>query len=198
MIRDIRSFIPETKPKNELLSIEENFEPEPVIESLVDHGRLEALAFQREVLNWRDNAHAHLTEELIELHKKFCVKIDIELGNISLFKKLIWIQSDEVLQDIFIQSVKIPFLITIRKEEEKLEYFKKTYLSSEKFSIFFDKYVLEKKCYCVTGIRFKSSNRKIIVDNFQDFMLGKNGISNNFCKQITRMSEKLIEKKKPS
>lgn len=99
MNRDVRSFQPSGKKQTGKVP-EAGQAPVDTeqIKSLVVPGNVEYLAFRREVLDWRDNFHTHVTLTSISLHEEFVQWIDAKLDEVGFIRQLITKPASEVLQ----------------------------------------------------------------------------------------------------
>ena len=147
-------------------------------------------------MNWRDNAHANLMLKIIELNNRFMRYIDAELEDVNLFRRMVSIPADEVLQHKFIREFRMPLIAALREEENNLTAYEKDGLLNKKLKLIFDKNKLELECACINGIGFKPSNRVKIIRLMNELIFGKDGLAENFREQITCMAEKLIEARK--
>lgn len=194
--RDIRSFMPGWQPKVEQPTAKSpaNRDGER-IDSLVDPGKLDYLAFRREVLDWRDGFHALVTQRVSDLHDAFIQRIDSELGEVGFFRQLITKSANEVLQGAFIREVRVPLFSILRQEEEKLAAHAGKWLLSEQLNFAFKKDWSDSEFDCVGDIGFKPTNREAIHARIKSMMLGDTGIAETYCVQATRLARQLIEKK---
>jgi hypothetical protein len=201
--RDIRSFLPGREAPVEALTLKGRVSadsiaataPDSTVESLVDFKKLPDMAFRRDVLDWRDNFHANITSTLVTLHDRFIRLVDNKLDNTNLFRKLITRPADEVLQDDFVLDIRMPLIMALRKEEEKLTACAQKWGLIGEIDFSFDTHRLRAECVSLNDIGFKQSNRSLIVSRMQNLMLGPLGIAENLCEQGLHMSRKLMENK---
>ena len=163
------------------------------IESLVDVRRLPDMAFKREVLDWRDNFHSNLMITLSRLHDSFAQQVQVELADTSLFRKLVSLKSDEVLQDSFIRLVRWPLITAIRKEDVKLNACTKKWGVFGKADLAFDISALSHECTSLHHIPFKPSNKDLILSSSQELILGPAGLATVFRDQGLQLSRKLMD-----
>ncbi len=128
---------------------------ERTVEPLMALSSLHNLAFQRKVLDWRDNAHADMTMTMGTLYRAFIDHIDRRLQHerlldVGLYGRLFPIPADEALQ-------------------HELTH---TYLH---------------------GLKFKPSEREMMVQNLRAWMLGPDGLSANFRNQATHIANQLTQ-----
>lgn len=194
--RDVRSFLPYKSSKNEALDVKEIAVVNSLVESLIDPEKLQLLAFQREVMNWRDNAHANLTLKIIELNNKFIRYIDAELEEVNLFRRMVSIPADEVLQHKFIREFRMPLIASLHEEETNLAAHEENGLCNKKLKLIFDKNRLKSECACMNGVGFKPSNRLKIIRHMNELIFGEYGLVENFREQVTCMADRLIEARK--
>lgn len=202
--RDIRSFFPGAKPEDEsihLLAAAEAPEAaglaELPVESLVDIQKLPYMAFRREVLDWRDNFHANVTNTITRLQDSFIREMDVELGNTNMFRKLITRPASEVLQDGFVRMVRMPLITALRKEEAALNAYAQKWALFGKVDLEIDIRVLNSECDGLKHIGFKPSNRDLLVSRIQALLLGPGGTEEYFREQGLHISRKLLEAKAP-
>jgi len=202
--RDLKSFLPSGDKGGpfieDLPAVSEAAPTAPgenLIKSLVDLGKLQDLAFNREVLDWRDNCHVNVITTLTGLVDSFTKQMEEKLASASFFRRLIAQPTDEVLQDSFVRLVRLPLIIAMRKEEAKL------YSCAQKWGLFgkvkldFDISKLDLECVSLKDIGFKVSNKELILTQVQELILGPTGIAGDFCDQATYLSSKLLEANKP-
>ncbi|MBS7780082.1 hypothetical protein [Acidovorax sp. CCYZU-2555] len=163
------------------------------VESLVDFNKLPDLAFRREVLDWRDNFHANVTLTVARLEELFIEQMHAELGNTSLFRKVIARPSDEILQDSFVRLVRVPLIAVLRQEEAKLKASAQKWALLGKVDLAFDLRRLNAECATLHDLGFKTSKRNLILSRIQTLMLGSAGIAEHFRDQGQHLSGKLME-----
>jgi hypothetical protein len=200
--RDIRSFFPGDETGDEAVdfrgtttALDVLSPSEPPIESLVDFGKLPDMAFRREVLDWRDNFHANVTNIITELQKAFVHQMDSELGDTSVFRKLITRPANEVLQDSFVRIVRMPLITALRKEEANLSACAQKWALFGKADLAIDIRMLNSECASLHDIGFKPSNRSLIESRIQALLLGPEGLAKHFRDQGLHLSRKLMEAK---
>lgn len=200
--RDIRSFFPSEETKDEAANLPDTAaapdalgQSERPIESLVDFGKLPDMAFRREVLDWRDNFHANVTNIITELKKAFVHQMDKELADTSVFRKLITRPSNEVLQDSFVLIVRMPLIAALRKEEANLNACAQKWGLFGKADLAIHIRMLNSECASLHGIGFKLGNRSLIESRLQTLLLGPEGLAKHFCDQGLQLSRKLMETK---
>lgn len=202
--RDLNSFLPSRDKGGSLIedlpAVSEappTAPEQPLIKSLVDLKKLPELAFNREVLDWRDNCHVSVITTLAGLMDSLTKQMEEKLANASLFRRLIAQPTDEVLQDSFVRLVRLPLIIAMRKEEAKL------YSCAQKWGLFgkvkldFDISKLDSECARLKDIGFKASNQQLILMQVQELILGRTGIAGDFCDQAIYLSKNLLEANKP-
>lgn len=194
--RDILSFLPGRQPEVEQPTAESPAsEDGERIDSLVDPGKLDYLAFRREVLDWRDEFHAQVTQRVSNLHDAFIQRIDSELDEVGFFRQLITKSASEVLQGAFIREVRVPLFSSLRQEEEKLAAHAGKWTLPGQLNFTFKKDWSNSECDCVGDIGFKPTNREAIHTRIKSLMLGDIGIAETYCSQATRLARQLIEEK---
>jgi hypothetical protein len=166
-----------------------------IIESLVDFNKLPNMAFRREVLDWRDNFHADVTITVAVLQNTFVQQVYTELGNTSLFRKMVTRPTDEVLHDHFVRFVRWPLIDVLRKEEAKLNASAEKWALFGKINLAFDIRRLNVECASLHDIAFKPSNKNLILSQIQTLMLGSAGLAEHFRDQGLHLSRKLVEAK---
>ncbi len=165
------------------------------IESLVDVSKLPDMAFKRDVLDWRDNFHANLIVILSSLHDSFDQKVEVELADTSLFRKLVSRKSDKVLQDGFIRIVRLPLITAIRKEEAKLNACAQKWGVYGKTNLEFHTKPLSHECKSLHDIAFKPTNKDKILSVSKDMIFGPAGLAAAFHDQGLQLSKKLMDVK---
>jgi hypothetical protein len=200
--RDIKSFLPNGERDGDSEEVGdaglESVAPTAagvVVESLVDFNKLPNMAFRREILDWRDNFHADVTITISRLQESFVQQVRDELGDTSLFRKLITRPTDEVLQDIFIRIVRWPLVTILRKEEAKLNASAEKWDLIGKVNLVFDIRRLNAECAILHDLGFKPSNKNLILSRIQTLMLGPAGLAEHFRDQGLHLSRKLLEEK---
>lgn len=200
--RDIKSFLPDGERDGNSIEVGDaelaSVAPtaaEVTVQSLVDFNKLPNMAFRREILDWRDNFHADVTITISRLQGNFNQHVRDELGNTSLFRKLITRSTDEVLQDIFIRIVRLPLVTLLRKEEAKLKASAEKWDLIGKVNLVFDLRRLNAECASLHDLGFKPSNKDLILSRIQTLMLGSAGLAQHFCDQGLHLSRKLLEEK---
>ncbi|CAN7327547.1 hypothetical protein LJR066_001673 [Acidovorax sp. LjRoot66] len=200
--RDIRSFFPSEEGKDETANLPDTAaapdalgQSEHPIESLVDFGKLPDMAFRREVLDWRDNFHANVTNIITELQQAFFYQVDAELRDTSVFRKLITRPANEVLQDSFVRIVRMPLITALRKEEANLNACARKWALFGKADLAIHMRMLNSECASLYGIGFKPGNRSLIEARVQTLLLGPEGFAMHFCDQGSQLSRKLMEVK---
>ena len=168
---------------------------EPVMAPLVDSHRLSSLAFQRSVLDWRDNAHAETMSTMATLHQTFTRYIDGQLDDIGLLGNFFANAAYDTLLQEFIQQVRIPMSDCLHRQEAALAALAKKEAIDQKGSIHFRTDALASGCACLMGLDFKPSERQEIIQRLHSSMLGDGGIAADLCSQATSMVERLVEEK---
>lgn len=200
--RDIRSFFPNDEAEDGA----ENFPGTTVapdslspsehpIESLVDLGKLPDMAFKREVLDWRDNFHVNVTKIITELQSAFIHQMDSELGDISVFRKLITRPANEVLQDSFVRIVRMPLITALRKEEANLNACAQKWALFGRADLAIDMRMMNSECASLHDIGFKPVNRSLMELRIQSLLSGPEGLAKHFRDQGLQLSKELMEAK---
>lgn len=167
---------------------------DPPVESLVDFGQLPYLAFQREVLDWRDNFHANVTERITALNDAFVSYTDSQLGKTGIYKHLFSDPADVILKDEFVRNVQIPLNRMLRDEEIKLNRLMRK-SSSQTSDVAFDLKIPDAEFEHLHNIPFRRANRNKIVYFIGRMMLGSDGISSQLGEQAMHMARKAMEGK---
>lgn len=165
------------------------------VESLVDFKKLPDLAIRREVLDWRDNFHANVTLTVVRLQEIFIQQIFADLENTNLFRKLVARPSNEILQESFVRMVRLPLIAAIREEETKLNVTAAKLGSFGKADLSFDLSKLDSECASLHDVRFKPSNKELILSRVQTLLLGPAGLAEQLRDQGVHFSRKLLEAK---
>lgn len=200
--RDIRTFLPGNRTEGQGAShpaIAGTAEAmaTPPVEPLVDHHRLPCMAFRREVLDWRDNFHANVATTIIQLQSSFIQQIEAELGNTSMFRKLVTRPASEVLQDGFVRTVRLPLITALRKEEAALHACAQKWALFGKAHLEIDIRMLTAECDDLKDIGFKPSNRDLLVARMQALLLGPGGTEEQLREQGLHISRQLLEARTP-
>ncbi len=167
------------------------------IESLVDPGKLEYLAFRRDVLDWRDGFHAKATLTMSNLYGQFVIRIDKELDSRPIIEKVLPRPAHEVLHGAFIQSIWVPFSSWIKQEESALAYRGEKWGLQEQLDMAFKIKISDAEHYSLGDISFKQANREKIISRLEALMLGSDGIAETYRAQATHLARKLREKRMP-
>lgn len=197
MNRDLRSFLPSGKKQTG--KVPEEAGPTPAdteqIKSLVDPGNVEYLAFRREVLDWRDNFHTHVTLTSFSLYEEFVQWIDKKLDEVGFIRQIITKPASEVLQGQFIRAVRVPLYSSLIREEEKRAAMSDVLGSRWQFNFRFKMQWPDSECDCLRDIGFKRANRKAIHSKIEALVLGENGVAAGYREQATHIARRLIEEK---
>ena len=203
--RDIKSFFPRDDrsgtPTEQGAGASDDLgisAPAPVktpIESLVDMSKLPEMAFRRDVIDWRDNFHVNLMNALSKLNDAFAHQVHAELADTSLFRKLVSRESDQVLQQSFTRLVRLPLINAVLNEEANLNFCAQKWGRGGNGDLTFDLSVLNAECASLHDIRFKPSNRDLILSRSKEIIMGPAGLATVFCDQGLQLSRKLMDTK---
>lgn len=188
--RDVRSFCRQL-PIGGTLQL-----PAPV-KPMTNPDVLVSLAFQRRVLDWRDNAHADITRSMTNLCQAFSSHVDSTLGKAGLLDDLFSDTADKALLHEFIRQVEEPMHAHLDQQETALTSLVKQEMPAYKESVAFRKRRLGAEAFCsyFCDLRFKTSERENIIRRLEIWMLGSDGLAAEFRKQATQMADKLIKER---
>ena len=200
--RDVASFFGGARPGNHAAKREDREDTpqlaapaEPAIASLVDPGHLSFLAFQRQVLDWRDNAHAEITSTMADLCRTFADHIDRKLEGLGLLGQFFPDPADEVLQHELILRIQEPINACLYRQEAALASITEKEAHTPKGSLSFRRERLITEDTYLSGLKFNSSDRAKIVQKLQAWILGPHGLADEFRDQTTRMADRLIQER---
>lgn len=169
---------------------------EPSIKSLVDPLKLDRLVFQRDVLTWRDRAHARMHGDLQRLHRTFSAHIDTEMKRTGILEKIFAKPADEVLREAFAQQITGPLQASLARERDALAACMATRggYSSDTDGVLGGG-LAETDCAWLQPLAFKPSKHPEITQVIHTWLLGSDGIAAQLHMQITRIADELTESK---
>lgn len=168
---------------------------EPAVEPLLKPERLAYLAFQRTVLDWRDNAHAEILSAMVTLHREFTRYIHYQLDDMGVFRGWFADPADEVLAPEFAQQIQAPMSACLRRQEAALNAIAAKEASGQENLVHFRTVELATGCACLTGLDFKPSAHKAMIEKLHAKLLGTNGIAPDLCNQATHLATQMIQER---
>jgi hypothetical protein len=165
------------------------------VEPLMNPKQIDAWAFQRKVLDWRDSAHAETMSSLVTLHREFTRHIDNRLGDIGFFSGLFANPANEVLTQEFVQRVQTPMNACLHRQEAALNAIAEKEVIGQKSAFRFRTADLADPYACLSGLDFKPSERNAIIETLHVMLLETGGLATDLCNQATRMADQLIQKR---
>lgn len=195
--RDVTSFLPGTAQDgsaeaDRFMSPSAQRDDLPV-ESLVDLGKLQGLAFRRAVLDWRDNFQQDVTLMVSQCQDALVQKMDADLGNISLLRRVVTQSAESVLQEDFVALVRVPLRNFLFEQEGKLAIFARQWGLPGTFELVFSTHSLQQECAVLRDVGFKPSNRALICARLHSVLMERVGIADGFREQAHRLSRQLLE-----
>lgn len=166
------------------------------LEALADPAQLHFLAYQRMVLDWRDDAHARVVQTLEESLRALIDHIDAELRETGLLRKLVARSANQVIEPVFFRLARTPLNDVLLREAARLAVHAERGALFEKIDLTFDMRLLDSECNNLLDIRFTQAKRAQIVSLLQSTLLGTDGLAAGFCKQITALAGQLIDGKR--
>lgn len=166
------------------------------LESLTDPAQLHFLAYQRMVLDWRDDAHAKVVQTLEESLRALIDHIDAELKETGLFRKVVARSAKQVIEPVFFRLARMPLSDALLREAARLAVHAERGALFEKLDLSFDMRLLDSECENLRDIRFTQAKRAQIVSRLHTTLLGADGLAGGFCKQITGLAGQLINGKR--
>jgi hypothetical protein len=199
--RDVKTFWPKRQPdvSQEDVTQAPSYGSAPLdarVESLTNPAQLQFLAYQRMVLDWRDDAHARVVQTLEESHRALLDHIDEELKETGLFRKVVARSAKQVVEPGFFRLARMPLNEVLLREAARLAVHAERGALFEKIDLTFDMGLLNSECDDLRDIRFTQAKRALIVSRLQATLLGPDGLAAGFCKQITRLAGQLIDGKR--
>lgn len=166
------------------------------VASLVDFNKLPDLAFRREILDWRDDYQAAVTQTVARLQHAFLEQVEAELGNTSLLRIVFARPAHEVLQKSFARIVRRPLIAVLRKHEAQLDVIARKWALFGKVELAFDLRRLNAECQVLHDVGFKPAQKNLISSRIQSLLLEPAGIAEDFRDQGLGIFKKLLEAKK--
>lgn len=162
------------------------------VEPLTDPDALSSLAFRREVLDWRDTAHADITQTLINLHQQFGVHIDRRIEELGLLDRLFGDAADKALQYEFILRIEKPLRALLYRLEAALTSLSQPEVFAQKEPFAFCTKPIAIRRSCLGDLGFSSPE---ISDRLQPWILGPDGLAAQFRDQATDIAKRLLQEK---
>jgi len=166
---------------------------EPPMEPLLDIRRLSPLAFQRKVLDWRDEAHVDITLTMTTLHQTFRNHIDRRLKEAGPLGRFFGRPADEVLQHEFTLRLQQTMNSCLSRLETSLTALAKEQAPTQAGHLHFRKELLIAEHTHLRGLKFKPSEHKTLLRELETWMLGSRGLVAEFRDQATHMAERLTQ-----
>lgn len=194
--RDVRSFLPSWKhPEGAEQETAITGSPDLTLPSFVDFGTVDYLAFRREVLDWRDGFHARVTVTAIALRDSFARRIRRDLADVSILRRVLTRPAYEMLQNPFIQVVRVPMMAAVQREQLKLDEMAKKWLLQAPRDLTFPTLWSESECRCLGDIDFTPKNEKRILEKIEALILGDNGVVDRYRTHATNIARRMIEER---
>ena len=194
--RDVTSFLPGAaqggSAEADRLVSPSTQRDDPAVESLVDLGKLQGLAFRRAVLDWRDNFQLDVTVMVSQCQDALLQKVDANLGNTSLFRRVIAQSAESVLQDDFVALVRRPLKNFLFEQEAKLATFARQWGLPGTVELVFSTQTLRDECATLRDVGFKPSMREQIRAQLQSLLMEPAGVADGFRAQAYRISSQLL------
>ncbi|MBL8328391.1 MAG: hypothetical protein JNJ71_06035 [Rubrivivax sp.] len=168
-------------------------QPLEAVASEVDPQQIARLRFRREVLDWRDEFHFNVTESACQAHNCLTERVDRELADIGIWRRLLTKPSNEVLETHIWVCVRSPMTRALQQEVAALRQRLKTWFPendvSADISLMWPKLEWDTRL----SLKFHSDNRLRILAVLRELTLGNNGIADRHRRWATEYASKILD-----
>ncbi len=191
--RDIATFLPTNGPQpRETAPAQLEGRPAVRPSASVDHAQLTKLQSRRAILDWRDGFHIRATQRAQVLRDTFVDEINERLDGVGVVRRIFAKHASDVLQDLFIRTVRVPLFQYLTEEEHRLHSVLRNISARRQFGYIFEKDWSASECANLRDIRFKPANREKLRLEADSLILGESGLIRPFLVQADRIAQVLI------